>query len=390
MLNPQLYNRLVALFGRVHITNAGIPCASQTVPDWNRRARPNTSAIRGADGKNVEHYSVNCPFCGDQGGRLSIHYLYGTDQPGLKRAQTHLLKCFNEDCFGADKPNARRAREQLWSRIRGTGTSFRVEPESPGNKPAPEPRKDIRLPTNLVPIVGRTVPDHVRDYLEGRNFDPRELWDRWRVYYCNSCFESGIRDERLVIPIYGWPDANKSGHPITLVGWQARLIDDDLVSKTNPKYRSAAGFPASAAVYGLTWAAAVRGPIVICEGPTDVWRLGTNAVAVFGRKGKLGLAQEQAILAHARGRAVVFFSDANAVDETTANIQPFLRAARAKGVSIPKCVVAVTPEGRCDPGDCTREEAWETVARALGKPLTKLGVDLSVKIPPTHPKGLPR
>ncbi|WP_425613525.1 hypothetical protein NA78x_003359 [Anatilimnocola sp. NA78] len=234
------------------------------------------------------------------------------------------------------------------------------------------------------------MPDNVRDYVEGRNFDPRELWERWRVYYCESCFGSGIRDERLVIPIFDFPDDGKVSQKTIVAGWQARLIDDELIAGSTPKYLTATGFSAAAAVYGLTWAAAVSGPIVICEGITDVWRLGTNAVAIFGRKGKLGLAQERAILTHARDRAVVFFSDADAIEVTTANIQPFLSAARKSGISIPKCVVALPPKARKDPGECSREEAWACVAEALGKPLRKLGIDLTVNKPPTYPTGLPR
>ena len=79
------------------------------------------------------------------------------------------------------------------------------------------------------------------------------------------------------------------------------------------------------------------------------------------------------------------FLDQDALDQTRQSAKQLMKAARELGIVIPQCVVAIPPRGRKDAGECTREEAWDAVAKALNLPLEKLGVDLDCRILPQHP-----
>ncbi|QDU28456.1 hypothetical protein ETAA8_35560 [Anatilimnocola aggregata] len=362
------------------------------IPDWHRGGRLRASSQRNFGATNVEHYAVDCPFCGDERGRLSLQYQYGTPHPNSGKPRIHLLKCFHNECFDIDTPGSWSRQHELWKQLQPGRSCFRVLPAL-GRAPVNgTPRKILEaqrvdLPANITPIIDVETDYAAVEYLEARHFDPQELWERWRVYYCDFCGDVKPKfRHRLVIPVYGWIPSTQAHQRVHLVGWQARAIAESSAGRNDPKYLTAAGFSASAAVYGLTWASELTGPVVICEGVTDVWRLGTNAVAIFGKKGKLSLQQQSLILQRAQGRPIVFFADADAVEETSKSASSLLRAARSQNKIIPRCVVAQPPSGRSDAGACMRVEAWDAVARALGSRPHKLGVDFSCQSLPRHPR----
>lgn len=97
------------------------------------------------------------------------------------------------------------------------------------------------------------------------------------------------------------------------------------------------------------------GPVVIVEGPTDVWRLGPGAVALFGKD--MSLPQQALLDQHLPGRHVVVMLDRDVQDNAT-NLRSTLLN---RGVT----VLAGLPDGRDDVGDCTTEEAWQQVELAL-------------------------
>jgi DNA primase len=119
-------------------------------------------------------------------------------------------------------------------------------------------------------------------------------------------------------------------------------------------------------LYGLPVAVQSTGPIVVVEGPTDVWRLETNAVALFGKD--LSIAQQQLLDQHFRGRPVVLFLDRDARDKSL-EIRRRLRSG-SLGASGRPIVIAEPPPGRDDVGDCTHEEAWHQINRALERAVT--------------------
>ena len=93
---------------------------------------------------------------------------------------------------------------------------------------------------------------------------PRRLGDK-ACPYCGILFE-----DRLLIPVI-------AGN--VLVGWQLRRLVD--LPKDPYKYLNS-DMKKSAVLYNMDNAKFCR-DIVICEGVTDVWRVGRNAVALFGK-----------------------------------------------------------------------------------------------------------
>jgi DNA primase len=147
---------------------------------------------------------------------------------------------------------------------------------------------------------------------------------------------------------------------IRLAGWQARLITPQV--NRSPKYITARGVRKSKLLYGLPRAVKSSGPIVMCEGVTDVWRLGRNAVALFGKS--LSHAQQELLLRHFWGRSLVLFLDRDAAKETHSTCQN-LQSAREKAGDRSPVVVAEHPDGCHDVGECSRKQAWKQVAAAL-------------------------
>jgi DNA primase len=139
-----------------------------------------------------------------------------------------------------------------------------------------------------------------------------------------------------------------------LAGWQARFVGD--CPDSVPKYLSCKGMKKSQLLYGLPAALGSQRAVVVCEGPTDVWRLGPGAVALFGKD--MSLPQQQLLDRFLPGRPVVVFLDRDAQD----NAQELQRTLLNRGRVT---VLAGLPEGRDDVGDCTSEEAWQQVGLAL-------------------------
>ncbi len=103
--------------------------------------------------------------------------------------------------------------------------------------------------------------------------------------------------------------------PLVTAGWQARCIGE--TTDQAPKYLFPRGFQKSKLLYGLPHALRTQGPVVLCEGPTDVWRYGPGAMATFG----LHLSRDQRLLLihHFAGRPIVILPDVGAVEKACEN-----------------------------------------------------------------------
>lgn len=101
-------------------------------------------------------------------------------------------------------------------------------------------------------------------YLVGRKFDPTKLEPLWNLMGTSHLGEYRFR---IIAPVF---------FKGALVSFQGR----DITNKIPDKYKSCRGTYIKDYLYGLDF---VKGDsIVICEGITDVWRLGKGAVATFG------------------------------------------------------------------------------------------------------------
>jgi DNA primase len=213
------------------------------------------------------------------------------------------------------------------------------------------PPGDVVLLTELKPS---SLP---RVYLTGRGFDVEELATIWSLGYC---YRSSYRqmENRIYIPIV------QDGE---LVGWQGRWP-----GATNrqcgeiPRYYTMPGLQKSKILYNMDSA---RGEplVVICEGCSDVWRVGAAGVALLGKTAS----REQLRLLTTiwAGKTAVILLDADAATEARElfqRLRPFFGR---------RLVLAMLPEG-LDPGVCPRESLWaflQSAAAVQGVMLSEIG-----------------
>ncbi len=354
-LNPDLYQALLRVFGDVAISSEGSRANITRTPKRDRNGRPHLSVkISGG-----EYYRVNCPYCNDTRKRLYIGYLWGQLDKITGREILHNVICYNEKCI-----RDRIQQQSLFDRVYPFGGAPRLSlpPVSRGNGGDSHPSSSeaiaAKLPDNTVPLTDRSVPDHVRKYLLSRHFDSVLLWKRWKVRYCAAAIHSTpIIHDRIVIPFHVFNPIRKK---LLLAGWQARSLNDD---ESAPKYLFPTGMRKSRLVYDLFAARRSRGPVVICEGVTDVWRLNKNAVALLGKT--MSERQCDLIVSEFTGRPLVVLLDADARNEAL-KIARQLRSRRHEHNDSGVVVVATLPRNAGDPADCTRTQVWKAIATALG------------------------
>jgi hypothetical protein len=369
--NTQLHYKLQVLFGDVRVANAG---EERLVVDKVYRHGGQeitlTETVRAG-----EEYFIDCPFCNDTRKRLAVNHNYGVWDEERESWNEHLLYCFNEGCH-KDYNN----RHHFYTRVmvcafhlRRPNAGFQTAAQGRGHSFGLHQRKEsveslypARLPQNLVP-VNQLHPDHpAAVYLRKRGFDPDDLTKSWQVSYCESdptC--SPAIYHRIIIPVYQpmevVPATGEMADEI-LAGWQARAVGDD--QPDSPKYLFAQHFRKSKALYGLIEAYRENGPVIICEGATDVWRLRNNAIALFGKA--CSRKQEMLIHEYFERRPLVVLLDRDAEDEAI-ELHDNLAHARYCAENPSPVVIAKVPDGFKDPGDCPRDQLMESIQAALGR-----------------------
>lgn len=163
------------------------------------------------------------------------------------------------------------------------------ELSSPLAKPEPV-RGKLELPRGINPGL---LTIH-RQYLRGRGFNPTELENLWGLRGIGLARNLAWR---IFIPIH------LHGK---IVSWTTRGVSDD----SGPRYISARpsqeSVRAKTILYGEDNA---RHAVVVCEGPTDCWRIGPGAVATLG----IGFSREQILrIGKFPSRAVCFDSEPDA------------------------------------------------------------------------------
>jgi hypothetical protein len=360
-LNPTLFTALTAKFGPPRISNPHEKAQRWTELEYVKGRPRRSERISGG-----EYYLVNCPYCNDGRSRLQFSHLWATRRDASPGLLMHLVHCFNEGCI-----DSAAKQEQLYDLIFPDGAAAAAPPVS-----ATEPQvyeaavTHFSLPAGTTPLSS-LPPDHAAlKYLESRNFNVSQLERWWGVEYCALNYDSRPRViDRLVIPII-----QTHATPIEqsqLRGWQARTIKD---ISGSPKYLTAAGMSKTGVLYGLPRAGTGDEVLIVVEGVTDVWRLGSNAVATLGKS--ISDRQRQLMLAHFRGRPVLVAYDADASSEADKVRNQLLADRRAVGDDAP-VVTLQLPAGVDDVGECSHNEIWAKVAdcleRALGGPLEIAG-----------------
>jgi hypothetical protein len=344
VLNQVLYNALTRAFGEVRITNAGVTSVVVMWPGPYGERRPTFAA-------SGETYQVCCPYCNDTRFRLNINHMWGQCVSEHKTRFRWAAHCFNEDCL-ASKENRDDLRERTtwYHRHAKAGTA----PIRAGACVA-VPNEPVPLPEDFVTLDELTNDHPVRAYLRERAFDPDEIGQRWGVGYATRLMGQVWRSGRLVIPISG-----KISDAVQTMGWIARRLDEF----SNPKYLTAKGFKKSHFLYGVERLTSGTSPVLVCEGPTDVWRAGENALALIGKKASAD--QIKLLVRVARGRPIVVALDPDARDECEDLVRT-LRDRRLCSLLRPDDapVAALLLSHGHDPADYSRDELWELVQGAL-------------------------
>lgn len=356
-LNATLYQILRNRFGDVRISNAGQARQTRLRPDPQHPGWFINEVTAWG-----EQYLVNCPFCGDTRQRLAISYRYGVVDRVANTRNYSAAYCPNEQCLKNPR-NRDLLRNMLAIPV---GQQIRQQVFEPQSAPELDQSSELRevAPPEGIISIGELPASHPAvQYLKQRRFDAHEIGQKWGTCYCawSENPRPAIRDA-LVIPIHmpqNTSNCAPEGQGPVVAGWQARRLAP---FPGEPKYLSAAGVQIKRLLYGLPFALSSGGPIILCEGVFDVWRIGYGAVALFGKT--LSSQQRTLILRHFAGRPLVVLLDADAEAEAE-SIASELRAARTGGPGENRVGRGILPAGR-DPADCSVEELGTVIEQALG------------------------
>jgi len=288
MLNPDLLHLLEDLIpdGDWAVLNEDRPatvCVSDNTPVTPLSGNAGRAQSRVTVAGWGEVYKGRCPVCerpNSRKKRLFVSHISGQFvSAGDIQARTGLVYvCHNEHCRVPElDKNA-----LLIARLPELGINATP---SLSSVPYQVLSESCTLPRAYKRVNDPETPDNIREYLIGRGFDLEELatdylvgWARKdEVWFKASPAQkaNGIEDsvtysDRVVIPIICQG---------MLAGFQARSIDDD------PKYKylnKPNGLSKSSLLYNLD-RAILRKEVCVCEGVTDVWKVGDRGVATFGR-----------------------------------------------------------------------------------------------------------
>jgi hypothetical protein len=283
-------------------------------------------------------FRVDCPYCGDADQQLYIDARFGTYDPATGSDNLDLAVCLAFDCVD-DAWAQKGLAEHVFANASGPGPTALSLPACQVSSPD-ELLKEVETPEDIVPIDQIDPAHPAASYLTSRGYDLGELSALWGVGYCRwSRFR--LMRRRIYVPVR---------QDTKLVGWQGRWPGElDWGAEDIPKYFTMPGLRKSHLLYNEDLAH--RQPlVVICEGVTDVWRVGPAAVALFGKT-----ASRQQLLRLAAGwmgKPAVVLLDADAqadAEELAASLRPFFRN---------RLVQVTLPDGM-DPGSCPRDELWD-------------------------------
>lgn len=284
---------------------------------------------RGILARNEKNFAVKCPFCGKPGSpkkKLVIHmdsdlchcWVCGF----AARSLVTLLRKFGT------REQLRRYRERF-----RPGDSF-VEGED-------DEKPEVRLPHDfkLLTLAHSRDPDvrAAKSYLNSRGITERDMW-----YYRLGVSEESRWHRRIIVPSF---DAMGKLNYFT-----ARAIDRDQYLK----YDSPSCDKLSVVFNEICidWTR----PVVLCEGPFDVFKCGENAVPLLGSE--LSDASRLLLLLIARKTPVVLALDADATKKA------FDIAERLESYGVTVSIVRFDREGD-DPGMMTKEQFAKARARAV-------------------------
>jgi len=278
MLNVGLYNALVRLaasrgLGEVSVVNEGEQCryTLPQVPEVSFRKHKEETLDANVDNSGWgECYNLNCPGCGDTRHRLFVCHMWNQHfllKKRVIRFSKRLYVCHNEHC---------RLNDFLAELVINPADQRALKPE----RAKVDLDAVVPLPAPLFSLTNELTPMSVHIFLASRGFEPLDLERDWRVGFVpkGAVYPSGdkqeeFREDRLFIPVFSRR---------RLMYWQARaLVDASWQKKKYLNQKNTNGIGKASLLYNMD--RAWKYPrVTIVEGVTDVWRIGFDAVSIFG------------------------------------------------------------------------------------------------------------
>lgn len=206
-------------------------------------------------GNNVSSgwVGIKCvnPFCGDKSNHLGINLATG-----------------NTSCFKCSEMNGSIIKLIKIVDDCSTSEAYEIKKQFDSDRIF-LPEKKRRVQSVILPKHAKhPLPERHRQYLEGRNFDPDLLTEKYELYGCELGKDYQYR---IIIPVF----LNRK-----IVSFTGRAIIEAAVRyKNNPKEKSILAVKET--LYNFD---TVEESIVLVEGPFDAWRIGDSCCASFGTK----------------------------------------------------------------------------------------------------------
>ena len=345
--NPPLHNFLHKYTGGgVQTINEGQVFQYRVVIDktGNRRIK--------RDGNSGEEYVIDCPVCGDSHRRCHVNHMFGVGIEGIPTY--HLVHCHNENC---DYELSKWLREAMGDGYRGSGAAPKAETRSTVPTPIstrsslePNTPLAMTIPTRLLSEVG--VGHIAVAYVTGRGFDVKYLSDYFKVgLFIGNPYIYPTAKQRLIIPVYFIG---------SMVGWTARSVPGYTAKEwEDPKYMNAKGFSKKQFLYNYDQAK--DAPVIaVAEGVTDVWKIGTWGMALFGKSMSDPQCQLLCQAGEGKGAAIVLLADAStekddAAKSWTQNYEKLKSSYKYPG----RIFLHHMEKG--DPGDYSPQELYDLV-----------------------------
>ena len=278
-------------------------------------------------GKNVSEgwVEINCPFCDDPSKHCGIN---------LDSTLFHCWRCGEKGDF---VKLAKEVLQYSYREIRDILKEYDYYQDEDSKDDLVRTKRGGKL---LLPkrLVSMKENDHklIRDYLKSRNYDPDYLYETYKLMRVEP-FHIGNWKFRLMIPVI------VEGKVVTMLGM-------DVVRKCKeiPKYKNLPNdsslIPTKNCLYNID-SVKRGGSCIIVEGVTDVWRLGEDSVALFGKQ--ITTEQIKLLKQKALSRIVVMLDpdaeqQGREITDVLANI-----------VSVPTQMVLLDQK---DPSELTRKE----------------------------------
>lgn len=345
MLNPDLYNRLQEIFGKVTAHSEDEPSSrlkfiSGSVLKGQRvepRFRP----------KGGEQYGVQCPFCGRED-KLYISHMYGTmAKPPQGGAMVPCAKNVFH-CYYCEFNKKDKKKYEKFVTLLDTGAKGDIVIDPELQRKAEEAMRNRRPEDHFPQCVPLHAPEaiHARTYLESRNFNSEDLVNNWGVLY--SADPNYFNAPYVVFPIF--VDGK-------LVTWQARYVGDDHDLRGCPKYYFDRSYKKTHVLYNRDRARHNTLGVLV-EGIPSVVRIGPqHGIASFG---KFPSARQLKILRgmYRYGTLVVIF-DEDAREETRDQVKYW------RSQQYFRNLINIELPDDNDPADYTTDAIWKVINRRV-------------------------